>query len=103
MKASERYQIEVDKMLKALESAETTDENLINDCIDLICKLRRSRWQWKWSARQSLHAAIGSHRCATRRLKLIQGGNEFLARRSQANLTLIVNNETIDQTTSKGA
>lgn len=37
------------------------------------------------------------------KLRLIQGGNEFLARRSQANLTLIVNNETIDQTINKGA
>lgn len=103
MKASESYQIEVDTMLEAFECAETADEALINKCFSLISRLRRSRWRGKYEARRVLQLAIDLHRRATRRLKLIQGGNEFIAKRSRANLTLIVNNETIDQTTSKGA
>lgn len=37
------------------------------------------------------------------KLRLIQGGNEFIARRSQANLTLIVDNEKLNQPINKGA
>lgn len=103
MKASERYQIEVEKVLKALSEADSLSDINMIDLDDLRARLRSSRWSKRYFALSDLFDAYESLKKRSRRLKLIQGGNEFLARRSRASLTLIVNNETIDQTTSKGA
>lgn len=103
MKASERYQLEVNTMLARLNSVGSLSELDLSELDSLRSRLRSSRWSRRYLALSALFDAHESLRLRSRHLRLIQGGNEFLARRSQANLTLIVNNETIDQTTSKGA
>lgn len=103
MKASERYQLEVNTMLARLNSVGSLSELDLSELDSLISRLRSSRWPRRYFALRDIYDAHESLRLRSRHLRLIQGGNEFIARRSQANLTLIVNNETIEQPINKGA
>lgn len=99
MKSTERYKKLTDTLLMRLHTAEFKTDTLLKDADDLHEKLRRSKWTEKGYAMNSIRMARITL-VAKKRLKLIQGGNEFLARRSRAVLTLI-NCEQINETQTK--
>lgn len=94
MKSADRYSKQVNELLKDIALASAWNESLGERIFKMRRTLRASRWSERYEARTLLldaeQALKDKHKP---KLKVIQGGNDFLARRSRAVLTLIVTSE----------
>ena len=88
MKTSQKYINEVEKMLVRL--ADISDETAVADAVNLSRKIAKSRVTNKVSLCLDIYRAREDRKGLYRpKLTVLQGGNDFLARKSQAQLTLV--------------
>lgn len=96
---AEKYEEAVEILTLKLQSADVLTSDLERQVESLSVILRRSRYNERYNARQTIWNELHDLKKRSKygHLKLIQGGNEFLARKSQAKLTLIVSPDTMNK------
>lgn len=94
MKSADKYAKQVNELLKDIECAGAWNDSLGERIFRMCRTLRKSRWSKRCEFEFMLLDAERALRDKLKpKLTVIQGGNEFLARRSRAVLTLIVTSE----------
>jgi hypothetical protein len=99
---AEKYEEAVEILTLKLQSADVLTSDLERQVQLLSDILKRSKYDDRWNARKTIWSELSElkKRAKYGHLKLIQGRNEFISRKSQVKLTLIVSPDTMNKARS---